>query len=139
MCSNFVSSCNFNIYRIVKNTNEFFKRLRKNKYTHKRKPIPADLKDKTDEIEIRALLGLWLNLGISGFHNSSVDEIFSSSKYSSLDAHLCFSRDRYKFLMRAIRFDNKQRRFDLENLNPDGTLINKHIHIKEVILFSRIN
>lgn len=109
--------------------------MRKNKYTKKEKPIPADLKEDTDEIEIRALLGLWLNLGISGFHNSSVEEIFSASKYSPLDAHLCFSRDRYKFLMRSIRFDTKERRFDPENLNPDGTLINKHIHIKEVIYF----
>lgn len=38
----------------------------------------------TDAVEILALIGLWLKLGITGFHHSSVQENFSSTKSSSL-------------------------------------------------------
>lgn len=94
---------------------------------HQRKQVPKCYKE-TNSAEIRALIGLWLRLGISGFHHSNVDEIFSSKKTCSLDAHLCFSKDRYKLLMRALRFDDKHKR----TKNADGSWTDKLVHIREV-------
>lgn len=45
-----------------------------------------------------------------------------------LDAHLCFTNPRYKFLMRAIRFDDKNKR----EKNRDGSWVDKLVHIREV-------
>jgi hypothetical protein len=82
----------------------------------------------TSPVEIRALIGLWLKLGTTGFHNSSVDEIFSAKKSSSLYAHLCFGRDRYKILMRALRFDDKTKRLNKSN----NKWADKLVHIREI-------
>lgn len=87
----------------------------------------------TNEIEIRGLVGLWINLGLSGYHHVPLDEIFSSDKASlSLDAHLCFTRDRYKVLMRALRFDDK----DLREKDEAGKWKDKFVHIREVCFSS---
>lgn len=94
------------------------------------KNIKANL-EKTNADEIRALIGLWLRLGIMGFQHSRLDEIFGLTECSSLDAHLCFSRDRYKMLMRALRFDDPKKRPMI-----NGKWVNKLAHIKKVILLS---
>ena len=48
--------------------------------------------------------------------------------FSNLDAHLCFSRNRYKVLMRALRFDDREKRSKTAN----NKWVDKFVHMREV-------
>lgn len=88
--------------------------------------------DATNEHEIYGLIGLWLKLGANGFEDDPLTEIFSTKKSSgSLDAHLTFSKNRYEILISCLRFDDKDNR----PRNPDNTLIDVAVHIREVDFF----
>ena len=86
---------------------------------------------KTNHTEIYALIGLFIKLGVTGFNTSSIKEIFSTKKSAySLDAHITFSRPRFEILNSCLRFDQKDNR----PRNPDGSLIDIFVHIREVSL-----
>ena len=124
-----IYNCNF---RVVEYTNLFLQRIDRQ---IKKKNSAFSYRNhlyETSANEIKALIGLWLKLGITGFQKSSIDEIFSTKKSCSLYAHLCFSYKHYKVLMRALRFDDKIRR----EMETDGKWSDKFVHIREVMLFS---
>lgn len=98
---------------------------------------------KTDNIEVLSILGLWLNLGVNGFKRVPINEIFSTKKsvasigmekstfyahFFVLEAHLTFSKERYRVLMRALRFDDRRFR----ELKIDGTPVDKLAPLREV-------
>jgi hypothetical protein len=54
--------------------------------------------------------------------------LFEQNLFTYLDAHLCFGRDRYKILMRALRFDDKLKRLKTK----DNKWEDKFVHIRTV-------
>jgi hypothetical protein len=76
-------------------------------------------------------MGLWLRLGITGFRNAPLSEIFSLSDNSSLDAHATFTRDRYRLIISCLKFDNNKARAK----DPDGNYIDKFVHLRKVKKF----
>jgi hypothetical protein len=70
--------------RIIRYTNLEMNKVRRSRLNKGAKIV--DYADLT-VAEFKALIGLWLKLGITGFHVSSVKEIFSKKNSSSLGIH----------------------------------------------------
>lgn len=78
--------------------------------------------------EMYAMIGLWVRLGITGFCQEELENLFSMREDSSLDAHLAFSRNRYRNIISSLNFDVKKDRAT----NPDGTYCDKFVHLRKV-------
>lgn len=98
---------------ITKSTNIKIQAIQ-NKYSHEH-----DAK-KTDEVEIKAVIGVLILAGVSKSGRQNIFKLFDDSKGTGLEAvYLAMSSQRFSFLLRILRFDNftdgEQRR-DIDKL-----------------------
>ncbi|XP_036322196.1 piggyBac transposable element-derived protein 4-like [Rhagoletis pomonella] len=100
---------------IIKYTNIKIESI-KTKYARER-----DAKS-TDEIEIKGFLGILLMAGALKVSRSSTSQIFDNEKHTGIDSiYLTMSEQRFKFLLRVIRFDDiteRQDRASIDKLAP---------------------
>ncbi|GBP76150.1 hypothetical protein EVAR_56022_1 [Eumeta japonica] len=85
----------------------------KDKYSRQRDSNP------TDHIEMRGYIGILLMAGVMKMSRLNTDQIFDHVKHTGIDAiYLTMSEQRFKFLTRALRFDNIENRHD--RAQPEG-------------------
>lgn len=116
-----------NLFRVINCTNNVINSRKRSAQTHKSKYDPT-IYEPMGVDEMYAMVGLWVRLGITGFGNERLDNLFSIREDSSLDAHMAFSRDRYRNIISSLSFDVKGDRAK----NPDGTYRDKFVHLRRV-------
>ncbi|GBP82577.1 hypothetical protein EVAR_87824_1 [Eumeta japonica] len=85
----------------------------KDKYSRQRNSNP------TDHIEMIGYIGILLMAGVIKMSRLNTDQIFDHVKHTGIDAiYLTMSEQRFKFLTRALRFDNIEDRHD--RAQPEG-------------------
>lgn len=90
---------------IVHSTNKYIQSVSDN-YARPRDAKPTDI------VEIRALFGLLYMAGVSHVNRQNRDDIWKRNGYGIEIFHLTMSEQRFKFLLRCIRFDDKDTRME---------------------------
>lgn len=88
---------------IVDSTNTFIESIRSN-YARDRDALP------TNSVEIRALFGLVYLAGITGSNKTNTADLWDRNGYGVEMLHLGMSLQRFRFLLRCLRFDDKNTR-----------------------------
>nr|XP_023017113.1 uncharacterized protein LOC111506312 [Leptinotarsa decemlineata]XP_023017114.1 uncharacterized protein LOC111506312 [Leptinotarsa decemlineata] len=105
---------------IVMCTNLFIEKI-KTKYTRERDA------NKTDVTEIRALLGLIYMAGIMKGNKLNLEDLWKKDGYGIEIFYLTMSLQRFRFLLRNIKFDNVETRLErraLDKLAPIRKIFN---------------
>ncbi|KAE9546846.1 hypothetical protein FO519_009942 [Halicephalobus sp. NKZ332] len=85
----------------------------------KKQRNPSSLYNPIEMAELKAVLGLWLLWGSTGKDRLSPKALFSTDKnVNSIEAHLCFTQERYEEIINALRFDDKSNRKNLDKIAP---------------------
>ncbi|GBP94514.1 hypothetical protein EVAR_99626_1 [Eumeta japonica] len=90
----------------------------KDKYSRQKDSNP------TNHIEMRGYIGILLMAGVMKMNRLNTDQIFDHVKHTGMDAiYLTMSEQRFKFLTRALRFDNIEDRHDRACRNDFGRAV----------------
>lgn len=90
---------------IVDSTNKFINSIEEN-YARRRDATT------TDPLEIRALIGLLYLAGVCHGNRLNREDIWNTKGYGIEMFHLTMSMQRFKFLLRCLRFDDKDTRVE---------------------------
>ena len=90
---------------IVENTNKYIVSIQQN-YSRERDA------NATDEFEIRALFGLLYLAGLSHANRLNLEDVWSREGYGVEIFYLTMTLQRFRFLLRHLRFDDKETRAD---------------------------
>lgn len=104
----------------------------KAKYVRERDAKP------THGIEIKGFIGILLMAGVLKISRSSTSQIFEHVKHTGVDAiYLTMSEQRFKFLLRNLRFDDIRDREDrakIDKLHPPCTLVSYKANPNKVVI-----
>ncbi|CAG4957184.1 unnamed protein product [Parnassius apollo] len=88
---------------------------------------------RTDLVEMKALIGLLLGIGVSHSGRRNLNDFWDNSKGTGLQLVYCtMSINRFRFLLRALRFDDvndREERRCLDKLAPIRAITQKMIYV----------